>query len=91
MSERLGKEVDIKEKLFVVNQNVVNLIQTVGELILLCETDEEDERYDAMHDIKNRLYSVKKRVKRLKIAQEQKEEEEKVVFDEAKGQEVCEW
>jgi predicted DNA-binding ArsR family transcriptional regulator len=46
------------------------LSHTIDELraiIELCEDDKEDDRYDLLNDIKNRVTTARKRLKRIKL------------------------
>lgn len=42
-----------------------SIIDHLNVMILICETDKEDDRYDTLHDVKNRVTIARKRLKRL--------------------------
>jgi len=43
-------------------------VKTIELAIDDCENDKEDDRYDALHDAKNRMVSTKKRLRYIKNA-----------------------
>ena len=62
--EREKKE-EIKKLTAMAKDNMNTAAVHLMSMIALCETDKGDDRYDALHDIKNRITVARKRLKRL--------------------------
>jgi len=59
------REAEIESKIQASIQRIQGEIDQVAEIILLCEEDKGDDRYDALHEAKNRLTTAKKKLKSI--------------------------
>jgi hypothetical protein len=59
------KKEEIKKLKAMAIDKMNSTIDHLNAIIILCETDKGDDRYDILHDVKNRVTTARKRIKRI--------------------------